>query len=61
MTFASLIQIALWGVASEEDYEDIRDFAKTWRNLAYVELEDLEIRRVPDRSNLENITNTWIP
>ena len=62
MTLAYLIELASHAAALDEyvtleEYEDIKDFAKTWRELAGVDLEDLAIRRVIDRDLLENITD----
>lgn len=50
MTFSRLIELARHGAAMEnyatfEEYEDIHDFAKTWRGLAYVELDDIDLRK----------------
>lgn len=50
MTLAYLIELACFGSAlddnsSWEDYEDIHDFAKTWRALAYVKLDDIILSR----------------
>lgn len=50
MTFARLIEVARWGAATDnystlEEYEDIHDFAKTWHDLLYVELDDFELRK----------------
>lgn len=51
MTLASLIDLASWAAAvaddniTWEDYEEIKDFAKTWRELGDVELEDLDLRK----------------
>lgn len=52
MTLASLIDLASWAAAIDdvtwEDYENIKDFANTWRDLAEVELEDLDLRKRPE-------------
>lgn len=48
MTFSRLIELARWGAATDnystlEEYEDIHDFAKTWHDLVYEQLEDIEL------------------
>lgn len=50
MTLGRLMELARHGAAMEnyatfEEYEDIHDFAKTWRDLADVELEDIDLRK----------------
>ena len=50
MTFSRFIELARWGAATDnystlEEYEDIHDFAKTWHDLLYVELDDIELRK----------------
>ena len=50
MTLAYLIELASHAAALDdyvtlEEYEDIHDFAKTWRDLAGVELDDLDLRK----------------
>ena len=53
MTLADLIDLASWAAAIDEamtweDYENIKDFAKTWHDLAGIELEDLDLRKRPE-------------
>lgn len=53
MTLAYLIELASWAAARDdylslEEYEDIHDFAKTWRDLAGVELDDLDLKKRPE-------------
>ena len=50
MTLSYLMGLASFGAAMDDhatfdEYEAIHDFAKTWRELAYVELEDLDLRK----------------
>lgn len=50
MTLTRLMELARHGAAMEtyatfEEYEEIHDFAKTWRDLAGVELDDLDLRK----------------
>lgn len=50
MTLAYLIKLASHAAAMDDyvtldEYDDIHDFAKTWLDLAGVELEDLDLRK----------------
>lgn len=51
MNLAHLVDLARWAAAMDEyssfdDYEDIKDFAKTWHDMLNVELEDLHLSRL---------------
>lgn len=63
MTLSRLIELARHGAAMEnyatfEEYEDIHDFAKTWRDLVYVDLDDIELRKRVDYGEQHG---TWLP
>lgn len=51
MNLAHLIDLARWASAMDEystleEYEDIKDFAKTWHDLLDTQLEDLHLSRL---------------
>ena len=65
MTFARLIELARWGSAMDNystlgEYEEIHDFAKTWHDLLYEKLDDIELCR-PSTDVQPVRHGTWLP